>query len=252
MFSLTPARSAVLLALADTFVPALAEGIPAGSAGLNLDKLQEAIREQPEGAQTEFSQLLDLLEKPLLGLTWFGPLKPFRKLEAGQREQLLQSWAASNVPQLRKGFQALRKLCTLLYYGGSMSEVPAAWGHLGYPGPDERPVDTPKPIRTLKPEADATYECDVLVIGSGAGGGVVAGELAEAGHDVLVIEKGPYCHGCDFTQREVDMLGTLYDAKGTLCTQDGSIGILAGSCLGGGTTVNWAGAFRTPDYVLQE
>jgi len=43
-------------------------------------------------------------------------------LDAGQREQLLQSWAASNVPQLRKGFQALRKLCTLLYYGGSMAE----------------------------------------------------------------------------------------------------------------------------------
>ena len=252
MFSLTPTRSLVLQALADTFVPALAEGIPAGSAGLNLEKLEEAIREQPEGAQAEFSKLLDLMEKPLLGLTWFGPLKPFRKLDAAQREQLLQSWAASNVPQLRKGFNALRKLCTLLYYGGSMAEVPAAWGHLGYPGPDERPVDTPKPIQTLQPDSDTTYECDVLVIGSGAGGGVVAGELAEAGYDVLVIEKGPYCHGCDFTQREVDMLGTLYDAKGTLATQDGSIGILAGSCLGGGTTVNWAGAFRTPDYVLQE
>ncbi|UOQ98950.1 FAD-dependent oxidoreductase [Hymenobacter sp. 5317J-9] len=252
MFSLTPDRSAVLQALADTFIPPLPDGSPSGSAGVNLDKLQDAIREQPEGAQAEFGKLLDLLEKPLLGLTWFGPLKPFRKLEPAQREQLLQSWASSNVPQLRKGFQALRKLCTLLYYGGSMAAVPAAWGRLGYPGPDEKPVDTPKPIRTLRPTEATTYECDVLVIGSGAGGGVVAGELAQAGQDVLVLEKGPYCHGCDFTQREVDMLGKLYDAKGTLSTQDGSIGILAGACLGGGTTVNWAGAFRTPDYVLQE
>jgi choline dehydrogenase-like flavoprotein len=252
MFTLTPDRSAVLQALADTFIPALPDGSPAGSTGLNLEKLQDAIREQPLSAQAEFGKLLDLLEKPLLGLTWFGPLKPFRKLDPTQREQLLQSWAASNVPQLRKGFQALRKLCTLLYYGGSMAEVPAAWGRLGYPGPDEQPVDTPRPIRTLRPTHDAVYDCDVLVIGSGAGGGVVAGELAQAGHDVLVIEKGPYCHGCDFTQREVDMLGKLYDAKGALSTQDGSIGILAGSCLGGGTTVNWAGAFRTPDYVLQE
>ena len=54
MFTLTPARSAVLQALADTFVPALADGSPAGSEGLNLDKLQEAIREQPAGAQAEF------------------------------------------------------------------------------------------------------------------------------------------------------------------------------------------------------
>jgi len=252
MFALTPDRSAVLLALADAFIPALPDGSPAGSAGLNLEKLQEAIREQPLGAQAEFGQLLDLLEKPLLGLTWFGPLKPFRKLDPAQREQLLQSWAASNVPPLRKGFQALRKLCSLLYYGGSTAGVPAAWGRLGYPGPDERPVDTPKPIKTLRPTQDIDYECDVLIIGSGAGGGVVAGELAQAGHDVLVLEKGPYCHGCDFTQREADMMGKLYDAKGTLSTQDGGIGILAGSCLGGGTTVNWAGAFRTPDYVLEE
>ena len=252
MFTLTPDRSAVLQALADAIIPALPDGSPSGSRGLNLEKLQDAIREQPLGAQAEFGQLLDLMEKPLLGLTWFGPLKPFRKLAPTQQEQLLQSWAASNVPQLRKGFQAVRKLCTLLYYGGSTAEVPAAWGFLGYPGPDERPVDTPKPIQTLHPSQDTTYECDVLVIGSGAGGGVVAGELAEAGYDVLVVEKGPYCHGCDFTQREVDMLGKLYDAKGTLSTQDGGIGILAGSCLGGGTTVNWAGSFRTPDYVLQE
>ncbi len=252
MFTLTPARSVLLQALADTFVPALPDGAPAGSTGLSLDKLQDAIRAQPLGAQAEFGQLLDLMEKPLLGLTWLGPLKPFRRLGPAQREQLLQSWAASNVPALRKAFNGLRKLCALLYYGGSTAEVPAAWGRLGYPGPAERPVDTPKPIRTLRPTQDADYACDVLVIGSGAGGGVVAGELARAGHDVLVLEKGPYCHGCDFTQREVDMLGRLYDAKGALATQDGSVGILAGSCLGGGTTVNWAGAFRTPDYVLHE
>ena len=252
MFTLSPDRSAVLHALADTIIPALSDGSPAGSLGVNLEKLAAAIQEQPLGAQAEFGQLLDLLQKPVLGLTWFGPLKPFRKLDPEQREQLLQSWATSNVPQLRKGFQAVRKLCTLLYYGGSMPDLPAAWGRLGYPGPDEKPVDTPKPIRTLRPTRDTEYDCDVLVIGSGAGGGVVAGELAQAGYDVLVLEKGPYCHGCDFTQREVDMLGQLYDAKGALSTQDGSIGILAGSCLGGGTTVNWAGSFRTPDYVLQE
>ena len=191
----------------------------------------------------------------MLGLTWFGPLKPFRKLDAAQREQLLQSWAASHLPPLRKGFQALRKLCVLLYYGGSMAEVPAAWGFLGYPGPDERPVAAPRPIQPPEtgPKTPPTYTCEVLVIGSGAGGGVVAGELAEAGFDVLVLEKGPYCHGGDFTQREVDMLGTaLRRQGGPQPPSDGGIGILAGSCLGGGTTVNWAGAFRTPDYVLQE
>ncbi|QNH62636.1 FAD-dependent oxidoreductase [Hymenobacter sediminicola] len=257
----TDAQRETLRALADTFIPAL-DG-PAeqaafwqrhGSEGVNLDQIGEVLEEQPAAARAEFVQLLRLLNTPTLGLTWFGPLRPFARLQPAQREKMLQSWAQSNLPQLRKGFHALRKLFTFLYYGGSTAETGnPVWADMGYPGPQpDAVVDTPRPIRTLQPTQDTVYECEVLVIGSGAGGSVVAGELAAAGHDVLVLEKGPYCHGCDFTQREVDMMGRLYDAKGTLSTQDGGIGILAGSCLGGGTTVNWAGAFRTPDYVLEE
>nr|GFC25437.1 long-chain-alcohol oxidase FAO2 [Tanacetum cinerariifolium] len=114
------------------------------------------------------------------------------------------------------------------------------------------PVAATRPIQTLAPVADTSYDCEVLVIGSGAGGGVMAGELAQAGRDVLVLEKGPYFDGTDFTQREADMLSQLYEARGALSTQDGGISLLAGACLGGGTTVNWAGAFRTPDYILEE
>ncbi|NVO83535.1 FAD-dependent oxidoreductase [Hymenobacter terrestris] len=264
----TEAQRTILRALADTLVPAMAPPTGAedaaywsrrGSEGIDLDKMAEALSAQPAGAQQEFGQLLRLLDSPALGLTWFGPLKPFVKLDAGQREKLLQSWASSQVGQLRKGFQALRKLCVFLYYGGSQPETAHfVWEAIGYDGP-QMPAETvapepaaARPLQTLQPTHDITYDCDLLVIGSGAGGGVVAGELAAAGHDVLVLEKGPYFHGTDFSQREVDMLGQLYDARGTLGTQDGGVAILAGSCLGGGTTVNWAGAFRTPDYVLQE
>ncbi|MCB2376507.1 FAD-dependent oxidoreductase [Hymenobacter sp. BT635] len=258
---LTAAHQPLLQALADTFIP----GFPArgeqsafwarsGSQGIEWQKIAEVLSAQPLGAQQEFEKLLGLLANPMLGLTWFGPLKPFVRLEPEQRHHMLRSWAQSNLPQLRKGFHALRKLLVFLYYGSSAAgQANGAWEGMGYPGPlPDEVVATPKPIRTLQPTADTTYDCDVLVIGSGAGGGVVAGEMAAAGHDVLVIEKGPYCHGCEFTQREVDMLGKLYDAKGALTTQDGGVALLAGSCLGGGTTVNWAGSFRTPDYVLEE
>ncbi|MBG8554341.1 FAD-dependent oxidoreductase [Hymenobacter guriensis] len=262
--SFTPTQAAILRAVADTFIPAVpgheqeqnaAYWLGQGSEGLNLDQLAGMLAGQPTGVQQEFRQLLGLLASPALGLTWLGQLRPFAELTPPQREQLLQRWAGSPVPQLRKAFHSLRKLTMMLYYGGSVV-VPdnPVWAALGYPGPqpDDQPVDTDKPIRPLQPTADVQYDCDVLVIGSGAGGGVVAGELAAAGHAVLVLEKGPYCHGCDFTQREVDMLSKLYDGQAALTTQDGSIALLAGSCLGGGTTVNWAGAFRTPDYILQE
>jgi len=260
MFALTPTRAATLRALADTFIPASAGpvALPPGSALINLDKLAAAIRAQPLGAQAEFGQLLDLLARPWAGLTWWGPLRPFQELNPAQRERLLQSWAGSRLAVLRKGFHALRKLCTFLYYGDAPASSPnPAWAALGYPGPPPPPDGnlpgaTERPLVPLAPPADTTYSCDTLVIGSGAGGGVVAGELAQAGHDVLVLEAGPYLHGADFTQREVDMMSRLYDARGALSTRDGSIGLLAGACLGGGTTVNWAGAFRTPDYVLEE
>jgi len=262
MFALTPARAATLRALADTFIPAgpAPAILPPGSALVDLEKLEAAIRAQPLGAQAEFGQLLDLLAKPLAGLTWWGPLRPFCALAPAQRERLLQSWAGSRLAPLRKAFQVLRKLCTFLYYGDSPADGTPnpAWAALGYPGPRLPPPDglppgaAGRPLTPLAPLADITYSCQVLVIGSGAGGGVVAGELAQAGHDVLVLEAGPYLHGADFTQREVDMLSRLYDAHGALSTRDGSVGLLAGACLGGGTTVNWAGAFRTPDYVLAE
>ncbi|MGI4739215.1 MAG: FAD-dependent oxidoreductase [Janthinobacterium lividum] len=260
MFALTPTRAATLRALADTFIPASAGpvALPPGSALVDLDKLAAAIRAQPLGAQAEFGRLLDLLARPWAGLTWWGPLRPFQALNPAQRERLLQSWAGSRLAPLRKGFHALRKLCTFLYYGDAPASGPnPAWAALGYPGPTPPPDGNPpgateRPLVPLAPLADTTYSCDTLVIGSGAGGGVMAGELAQAGHDVLVLEGGPYLHGADFTQREVDMMSRLYDARGALSTRDGSIGILAGACLGGGTTVNWAGAFRTPDYVLEE
>ena len=126
MFALTPTRAATLRALADTFIPAGpgAAGLPPGSALVDLDKLVAALRAQPLGAQTEFAQLLDLLGKPLAGLTWWGPPRPFLDLTPAQREGLLQSWAASRLPPLRQGFHALRKLCTFLYYGDAPASGP--------------------------------------------------------------------------------------------------------------------------------
>jgi choline dehydrogenase-like flavoprotein len=260
---LTNAQQQLLLALADTFIPSLPPATPdvafwqrPGAAGIRTELLAAALAAQPQVLQQQFAQLLTLLNGRLLGLSWGGPLKPFLDLNPSERERLLQSWAQSRLPLLRQGFQALRKLLTFLYYADSTTDAPnPAWAAAHYPGPlaaTDGIVDTPRPLPTLQPDRDVTYTCRVLVIGSGAGGGVVAGELAAAGHDVLVLDKGPYYHGSDFTQREADMVGQLYDARGTLGTTDGGVTILAGSCLGGGTTVNWAGAFRTPDYVLEE
>ena len=97
--------------------------------------------------------------------------------------------------------------------------------------------------------ADSTLDCDVVVIGSGAGGGVIAGELARAGKSVVLLEKGAYLNEADFTQREDDGMRRLYDAGGLTATHDLGLVLLQGSCLGGGTVVNYTTSFRTPRAV---
>ncbi|KAI8890251.1 hypothetical protein K501DRAFT_266168 [Backusella circina FSU 941] len=91
---------------------------------------------------------------------------------------------------------------------------------------------------------------DVIIIGSGAGGGVVASKLAQAGKSVLVIEKGKYHHEKEFVPRENKGLEALYEGGGFIPSDEGAISILAGSVFGGGTTVNWAASLKVCDVYI--
>jgi choline dehydrogenase-like flavoprotein len=83
-------------------------------------------------------------------------------------------------------------------------------------------------------------ECDILVVGSGAGGGVLAATLAEStDRRIILVEKGAHYTAEFFNQREWDM-GVLYADRGARSTVDGAIPVRGGECVGGGTTVNYA------------
>lgn len=94
-------------------------------------------------------------------------------------------------------------------------------------------------------------ECDVAVIGSGAGGGVSAELLARAGLNVVVVEEGPLRSSQHFDQQEAVAYPTLYQESAGRKTEDKAINILQGRCVGGSTTVNWTSSFRTPPDTLQ-
>jgi len=91
---------------------------------------------------------------------------------------------------------------------------------------------------------------DVCVVGSGAGGAVMAWEMAAQGRSVVLLEKGGYHPREDFNQREEEMIPLLYKNAGLQFTVPGGIAVAQGSCVGGSTVVNDAVCFRAPDAVL--
>ena len=99
--------------------------------------------------------------------------------------------------------------------------------------------------------ADQTFEADVVIIGSGAGGGVSAELLSAAGLDVIIVEEGPLKTTDDFKMLESEAYPSLYQDSASRLTADKAIKILQGRCVGGSTTVNWTSSFRTPPPTLQ-
>ena len=96
-----------------------------------------------------------------------------------------------------------------------------------------------------------TLDTDVCIIGSGAGGAILAYFLAKNNREVTLVERGKYVEPRAFSEDEVDMVGKLYADGVFQQTQDFSFTILQGSCVGGTTVVNNAVCFSPPEEVLQ-
>ncbi|MGJ9418835.1 GMC family oxidoreductase N-terminal domain-containing protein [Massilia sp. CMS3.1] len=107
-----------------------------------------------------------------------------------------------------------------------------------------------KIVDAARLEADRTLEADVVIVGSGAGGGVTAEILALAGLSVLIVEEGALQSSGDFKMREADAYPSLYQESAARQTLDKGVKILQGRTVGGSTTVNWTSSFRTPVPTL--
>jgi long-chain-alcohol oxidase len=202
----------------------------------------------------QLAMLLSLWDTWLLGrLGGAGP-RHFHDLDQDAREQVLLTWADSRSPQRRAVFQALRKAALLFYYmvPGRGGQRNPAWDTIGYDGPLGKLEGAPAKQLSITPVGqDSRLECDVVIVGSGAGGGATAAVLAGAGLDVIVMESGDYYDDADFDGSELKAL-TQYYAGAPTATVDQSVGLIAGQCLGGGTVVNYSTSFRTPDSIRDE
>jgi choline dehydrogenase-like flavoprotein len=98
-------------------------------------------------------------------------------------------------------------------------------------------------------------QADVVIVGSGAGGGTVARELAplaREGRDVLVLEKGPRLADDEFTGREREMAEALYADAGGFLTEEGTLTLAFGTAYGGSTVVYTGTSLVAPARVIRK
>jgi choline dehydrogenase-like flavoprotein len=251
MSQLSDVQREVLRALCDTVVPSVPReddadgffarrasdiGVPVVFEGM----LETMAPEQQEGTR----QLLDALADQGF------PLASLRS-----REQILRNIALMG-PAAAAGVSALCTATIFLFYGlpDERGQNPS-WPRFGYPGPASPPPAEPLdgPLETFTPSGDeVTLEADVCVVGSGAGGGVMAGRLSEAGLKVVVLEAGGYFEEPDFTQLELPAYQNLFWRGGPTPSADLNISLQAGACLGGGTVINWTNSLRTTPWVREQ
>lgn len=236
--------------------------VPAANASRIAELAREALVRAADPAQVlQLRLVLRLLEQPLANLVSGAPGRAFRDLGVPEREALLLRWAGSPIPQKRTAFHALRGVLSFLAYADpgtaeAPNSLPAGIGYV----PDRPAIASePTPIRPLDlPRVPSAHEgplelsADVVIVGSGAGGGVVAAELSRAGRSVVILEAGPFVAETSMPRGELDAYGRLYLNHGLLSTWDGSVTILAGSGVGGGTLVNWMTCIDVPEAVRRE
>lgn len=167
----------------------------------------------------------------------------------------------SRVGVIRSTAAPLRSLIALCAY-----DVPEVRTRIGYDpephiarvarrrmerfGEEIRRIEQP----ALTPEdgEPGEVECDVVIVGSGAGGATVAAELAEAGMRVVVVEEGGHHATETFGTDVVRAYGALYRSGGAQAILGTPpITFLEGRCVGGSTVVNGGMCWRTPDAVLE-
>jgi choline dehydrogenase-like flavoprotein len=91
-------------------------------------------------------------------------------------------------------------------------------------------------------------EFEFVVVGSGAGGGVIAGELAERGRDVLLLELGGHYTANNFTRWESKAaMELMWPLRFAHLAGGEMVAFLAGRCVGGTTTINTKVALRAHD-----
>src|SRR3954470_15619360 len=249
---LSDSQKAVLTAACDTVVPSLPRA--RDPHGLWSRKASDI------GVHQIAAQLISDIPDPelrgglLLLIDALGGQGITRAPSQESREQILRNTALSD-PRAAAGVAALIGMTLFINYGAPDPDTGKNpnWEAFRYPGPVSAPPQVEKPLKIHEPQrSEETIEADVCIVGSGAGGAVTAAVLAERGLDVVVLEAAGYFNESDFNQLELPAYQQMFWRGGPTPTADGNVSLVAGTTLGGGTTINWTNCLRTRPWVREQ
>ena len=245
----TDSRRASLRALCDCFFPSLPQADDphgfwarkASDFGIDAAAAQTLDTALAEPVRVGLVALLDA----------FGQMG-IASVPAEVAEQMVRGVAASST-EAGLGVLGLQQLVLGLCYAlPDQAGKNPNWPAVSYPGPVRAATPGEKRIKPLEVDVDElTLSADVCIVGSGAGGGVIAGELSKRGLAVVVLEAGGYYSESDFNQLELWAFQNLYWRGGFNPTADSTVTLISGATLGGGTTINWQNCVRTPSWVRE-
>ena len=269
MHFLSDKQRKTLTAFCDTIHPPRQEDIPsavgnrdpqnadpftlsASELGIS-EYVERALSERDEKSRDEVRLLLNLLDQRLINGILAGHWGSFESLTLDQRTEVLRALAHSPFNSARAAFHAVKQLVSFLAY--SVPKTTSGnpfWQAFDYQGRAHTAGQASDALPVMIINRPQTLTCDVLVVGSGAGGGVTAAELSAAGQTVIVAEKGNYFSNARLPGTEIEGMRRLYEGRGTLRTSDRGAIVLAGSTLGGGTTVNWMTCLDPPTQLREQ
>ncbi|KAI5305715.1 hypothetical protein KEM56_003526 [Ascosphaera pollenicola] len=229
-----------------------------GECPSSVPAFEEAIRRQlclwtPKDNLNQLTMVLTALGSRPLSVLLTGSPTPFASHGFPERLAIYRSWETSYIPALRNLHKVLDVLFTKIWVTCSptllkvlgLPRVP-----FNYKPPAE---DYPFEFIQLPPGQDVeVIETDVVIVGSGCGGGVTAKNLSEAGHRVIVVDKAYHFSNKHYPMTTSQANEHLFASGGADISDDNSILVISGQTWGGGGVVNWGASLQTQAFVRQE
>ena len=259
---LWPPAVRALEAFADALFEKVPATLPPRRVAEKVDDYFAAFRGRAKG-RVQLALLLLYYLPILWRLAPFTALSRERRLAWAQRRfdqvDMAAPWPLGKLRRLLRALiRGAQQFAYVGYYG-----QPEGWKSTGFRPFREREgaakkiasVDRNRPgLRVTEPwqVGGRELEADVVVVGSGAAGAILAYRLAQAGRHVVVLERGPHVPPTQITDDEMEMFARLYSDGALQLSRDFEFQVAQGRCVGGSTTVNNAVCLEPSDPTKEE